>query len=412
MKYFAHDRITIQQVNELKRLRRKNKKNKIIKYGNNFLETVYHEKGISVYDDEDEILQLIQEYLEPWAVDPGTRSLDLFLAGKPPEELYYNYRKLPYKLRQYMYSVDSLLFDQWYYRARLRPNFDRYDAALEKLENQLPDYNDDDFIAHVLCGKSYDTPVAKKARDSARQAYKTVSGILKTNIQLFTRFVTLTFAPEKNRFEHLSKNENRSPGEQDLRFKYAEATDFQQAKDMYSNFRKNLQQTLFRRGIDFKFLTVWELQKNGNYHFHMLTSDIPDDLLYDVPGWLDVTYGKRQFGKGALLWNYGKSDVQHIKNYQSMSTYVSKYILKSFYNLEDDKYEQYLNKKKYFVSKGLDRPEEIYKEQESKEENAETVTPYIKTYHNPYNGGVIKKSIYTLIKNDYARGNEHSLSVK
>ncbi|MNJ67030.1 hypothetical protein D3C77_631630 [compost metagenome] len=94
-------------------------------------------------------------------------------------------------------------------------------------------------------------------------------------------------------------------------------------------------------------------------------------------------------------WQFGKSDCQPIKNKARLTTYVSKYIIKSFQNVKEETYEDYLNKKKYFVTSGLKRPDISY--DINTIPNLEEIEPFVKEYMNPYNEGVITKKQYTLV---------------
>lgn len=394
MKYFSKRFLTKYDVDLLKRMRRKYVTTKYLNHNENFIEFVQMDKAIGINDQEDEILQLIKEHLEPALKNP-TVTWDFKWKN-------YDYDDLPSKLKSYIYQMDSLAYELWYQDKVRSIDECGYDRKLEKLEKMIPEYTDDQFIDHVLLGKPIPSSLGRKARESSRRSYKTVKEILKCNIGELTHFLTFTFAPEKNKDKHLELNRIRHPDEEDIQFTYVDALDFEKAKEAYSKTILELSRRLKNKGINFMYLTVWELQENGNYHFHTLCNFITDEEQYSVPKWLDTTHGMQVMGKGLRLWIYGKSDIQEIKSYAQMTTYISKYILKSFFLVNPETYETYLNKKKYFCSRGLKRPEIKYIEEKDMDvvlrQFDELSEAFVKEYENPYNEAKITNTIYTLIK--------------
>lgn len=390
MRFFNTKVLTKEHVLALKKNLKFYTTQKYINYNNNFIDVVDMEKGIYVTDRENELFSMIEEYLEPWLDDWKVIEMQL----ESGTWLEYDYNKLPKKLKDYMYKIDSLCFELWY-RDVNGKGVD-YERRLNKLEELIPDYTDDEFNRYVLLGHAIPTTLGKKARDSARRSYKTVNEIIKCNIDTFESFLTLTFADVGKKYRHLQLNDEREEGEEEIRFDYVDGTDFELVKRIFTNFMKNLKRKLDKKGYPLEYITVWELQGNGNYHFHILSTRIPDDELFDIPTWLDYDYIKKERfnGKGLKNWVYGKSDCQKIKNKARLTTYVSKYIIKSFQNVQEGTYLDYLNKKKYFVTKGLKRPIESY---DFLNENLELNDPYTKEYINPYNKGLITKKQYTII---------------
>lgn len=397
MKYFSKRFIEKEDIEILKKTRRRFVRNKIINHNGNFVEHLNTERYFAVVPEDDEILKLIEEYLEP--------ALDDTWFDEKWRPKNYDYSKLPSKLKSYMYAMDSLFFHNHYTEVSEGVSVQEYNRILARIESTMPEYTQGDIDDYLMLGKPIPTPLGKKARDSARRAYKTVNGILKANINKFSHFVTLTFAPGGNMSKHLQLNENRLSGEYDIKFDYVDGMDFEIAKKKFTQSMNDFSKKLKKQGIEFEYLAVWELQKNGAYHFHLLTTRIPNLEQYKVPSWLDYDHREDKFerGYGLMYWKYGKSDVQEIKNHAQISTYVSKYILKSFHNVQEDTYEQYIGKKKYFASRGLIRPIEAYLddgevENAMKEFDLTEIEPYEKKYINPYNDGLITNKIYTLIK--------------
>lgn len=397
LKYFSERFIRKEDIDILKKTRRKYVRHKVINHNGNFVEHLTTEKLMGVVDRDDEIYKMIKEHLEPALEDVW------FDEKWRPKN--YSYRSLPRELRSHIFAVDQMMYDVAYKEHANGIGADEYNRRVDKLRMLIPDHTDDDFVDYVLLGKTIPTPLGKKAKDSARRAYKTVNGLFKANINRFTHFVTLTFAPEKNREKHLRLNSERKPGEYDFKVDYVDAYDFDTAKKKFTQRMNNFGKKINAKGFDFEYLAVWELQRNGAYHFHMATTPIPLDEQYKIPSWLDYDHRDDKFEKGYGLkyWKHGKSDVQEIRSQAEMSTYLSKYILKSFRNVTDESYEQYLNKRKYFPSKGLIWPEEKYLDDIDVDEtlnefDLDGVVPYEKNYKNTYNDGLITNKIYTLIK--------------
>lgn len=398
LRYFSRSVITREHIENLKNSLKKNKKNKIINYNDNFIEHTVMEKGIRLLDKEDEIFLLIKEYLEPWLDDWYVMQKQIELGRWQA----YDFYKLPRKLQSYMLSVDTMLHANWWRNVGYSTSIEEYDRREQQLKSLIPEYTQDDYDRYVLLGHRIPDTDGKKARAAARRAYKVLNEIIKCNIDKFEQFVTFTVAPEKNKKKHLDLNASRAPGEKDIKLTYIDGTDFEAVKKKYIRVMTTLGQKLKRKGIPFEYITVWEIQTNGNYHFHILCSRIPKEELYDVPEWLDIKHDdvnkERAFGQGLSIWKYGKSDVQEIKDKSRLTTYVSKYIMKSFQNVRVDQYQEYLQKKKYFPSKGLVRPEiEYFGDDEELDLDVDDLEPFVKKYTNPYNDGLITKKLYSKI---------------
>ena len=88
---------------------------------------------------------------------------------------------------------------------------------------------------------------------------------------------------------------------------------------------------------ELSYIGVPEYQKNGAIHYHFLMGDLPDEFLYNVANWLDYDYvnKKKKNGLGIKYWTYGKSDVDVIRDKARVTSYVSKYMMKSLYELDE-----------------------------------------------------------------------------
>lgn len=105
-----------------------------------------------------------------------------------------------------------------------------------------------------------------------------------------------------------------------------------------------------------------EYQKNGNIHYHFLMSELPTDVLYDIPSWLDYDYKikARRYDKGIKKWVYGKSSVERIENKMGIVEYISKYLTKSLEEIKETSFLERLNKRRYYYSRNLEKPVNEY----------------------------------------------------
>lgn len=361
------------------------KAQRIVDYGGNWLQVSTHEKMVRVNGTSplhEEFERLVERTKDVWfhIVD-----------GKITRPKNYDYDSLSRSFRAYMKDQDERAYHE-YYRRLSGVGVDEYNRRLERLEKLLPEYTDDDFERYVMLGYGLPTPQYKKALDTARRAYGKVKALLMCNINDFSEFVTLTFANESSRekLEKLGAN-----------FTYIDGTDFEAAKTAFTTFMKEMQRKANEKGYAIKYICVWEMTAKGVYHFHLVTNTILDSEKVKNPDWLDYDNKTKQFknGKGLRSWTHGKSDIQTIKNHARISTYLSKYILKSIWNIHEDEemIERYKGKKKYFTSRGLKKPTVSYMDYYDDEFEED---PYVTSVINPYNQGVIKTELYTFVDKD------------
>ena len=329
--------------------------------------------------------------------DPILKELEGLQLGEFGE---YDYSSLSKEFKRYMRFKDDELFNKAYHDWK---NSDRFaDLKKDRIIDQLEDKYDRDLfeseLFDVLSGKRVKNvkPVWVKARASNRRAYKTVLELIRANLNTFESFITLTFARKEQEQKYLDNGMN---------FKLVEdVKDFIEVKKCFSKFINTISKNMRRKEKEFEYVAVYEQHKDGSYHFHMISTKIDQEYLIDAPEWLDVDYKtkKRRNGKMIEKWVYGKSDVEEIRDKEKMSTYLVKYLVKNFNSLNDndDTYNEYLGKKKYFVSRGLKRPEVEYLPLNDfdqieilEKRKAEYSDKYSTTYNNYYSKSEIQKTI-------------------
>lgn len=382
MKYFSKKFLRSSDLKVLRKGLLETRSHRIVDYGGNWLQVSHHDKLVHIKGQGDlwiEYERLVERCKDVW----------IDFESNPPCPFNYDWSSLSPAFKRYMREQDEIQYHVYYSRLFKGQSTEDYNRRLDKLEKYMESYNDDDFRKYVLLGYPIPTPNYKKALDSARRAYNQVNGLLKSNINEFTEFLTFTFAQERRKQRHV---------ELGAEFEYIDGTDFKIAKEAFTAFMNKLQMRAKARGYTIKYICVWELQGNGNYHFHVVCNTISEDEKIKNPDWLDYDTIAKKFenSTGLQSWKHGKSDVQKISSHEKISTYLSKYILKSMYNIADneDLLERYKGQKKYFTSRGLKKPEVKY--EDDFDENYD-IKPYETEHINPYNNGLIKNKIYTFI---------------
>ena len=363
---------------------------KLIDYGGNFVEVIKHEKAIRSARSHglyEEFQRLKETCKETYIVMPPAG--DLTPRNTYPQN--YVWGDLSKEMRDYIKYQDVVCYERQYAEIKHGVPLEQYDRRLDRYYKYYGlDGTDELFERHVLLGHPVPTAGYKKAMDSARRAYKTINGLVKANISDLGYFVTLTFAPKQNMDKHKKL---------DLDFDYIDGADFLDVKQAFTAWMHNLQRRQKDKGESVKYICVWEQTKRNNYHFHLICNKLPDSEFKENPAILQYDTIERKYDKsvGLRSWTHGKSDYQRVTSEEKMTTYLSKYILKSVYNLADDEdeLEKYKGKRKYFISKNLKKPIETYEDAEIEEYN----DLYENQTINPYNEGKITRRIYTLIGN-------------
>ncbi len=148
-------------------------------------------------------------------------------------------------------------------------------------------------------------------------------------------------------------------------------TDIEQANEEFTKFNKRLSWSLYgiRKNV-LKYICIPEFQKRGAVHFHILYFNLP---------FID----QKKFQK---IWGQGFTFVKSVSKKEDImdfASYVAKYINKENSKGEDN-YGIYLekdmlNKKRYFCSRGLNKPE-IYKLDVDKE-MYESIVAILQDFH-------------------------------
>ncbi|MBY6269938.1 MAG: hypothetical protein CW344_17270 [Parageobacillus thermoglucosidasius] len=392
MKFFSKYIMTKEHMRFLRESRRVYAKEKVVEFSGNFLEHTRHERGIWVRPENDPILEeldALKIYDEPVWDSEAKRWKN------------YEYSSLSWSLKSYISRMDPIAFNKWYKKHKLMDilQVQEFDKRLQLIEKEKGELTSED-IECALLGRGRTTSIYKKAKDSARRAYSNLLGLIRANLDKFDAFVTLTFARRENEKKYREEFGSSFDFVSDPR-------DFSEVKEKFSKFVHALSQNMRRKGLVFEYVTTWEMHRDGSFHFHMICSAIPDDLLCDAPEWLDIDHitGKRRNGKMLVHWVYGKSDYEKVRDRERMSTYISKYILKSLRNIDEEFYEAFLNAKKYFASRGLRKPSVKYVfSDEEFELVLKKINGYAEAYPveyvNAYSGGKIVKTIYSKMKNE------------
>ena len=235
----------------------------------------------------------------------------------------------------------------------------------------------------------------EKIKRSIKRTRIEFERLVRMNINDFENFMTLTFAnkEDKEKYEELNKN-SVEHNEYDLKFTYVDnAQDYESCIKKLNTFFSHFKSECKEKKLELKYVGVPEYQKNGNIHYHFLMSNVPKELLYDVPSWLDydAKIKSRRYDKGIKRWSYGKSTLETIEDKQRIIEYVSKYLEKSFEEIKETSFLERLNKRRYYCSQNLEKPKIDYfmediEENSFVEENTEELNIlYQHTSLNIYN---------------------------
>ncbi len=375
---------------------------KYIRYKDNFVEEKIFEKKIKVYDKENPLFKefsQIKDNEQDWYNKLSVlarRYINELSKKKWKEEN----ARVPstYTTRQYAYIENQLeRLEEYFvsnevYHCFLRSDLELRESAINRfifnrepvyspllimekvklyaIKNRLPYFDAKGNLLpsiikqYVVERKRLPMTEYEKIKSSVKRTKKEFINLARTNLEDFEYFVTLTFAEQESKAEHLEKNKNSVEyGEYDLKFVYVEdPTNYESCVKMMNSFFTNFRREIKKYDLDLKYLGVPEYQKNGNIHYHFLMSELPTDVLYDIPSWLDYDYKikARRYDKGIKKWVYGKSSVERIENKMGIVEYISKYLTKSLEEIKETSFLERLNKRRYYYSRNLEKPVNEY----------------------------------------------------
>lgn len=146
---------------------------------------------------------------------------------------------------------------------------------------------------------------------SSNRSKRMVRRLVNANIELSSKFVTLTFA-------------------EDIK-------DLKQANYIFKKFKQRLE---YQLQVDLKYLCVPEFTKKGRVHYHI--------IFFNLPFIKNSTLEK--------IWGQGFIKINKVDNCDNVGAYVSKYMTKDN--------EQLVEEKSYFSSRNLNKPKEFTKKEE------------------------------------------------
>lgn len=166
----------------------------------------------------------------------------------------------------------------------------------------------------------------RSIKSSINRTKNTIYDLAKSN--KFSHFVTLTLSPEKIKD----------------RYDYEECT---------KKVLKNIKYIKNTYDKEMYYIIIPEKHKDGAWHYHGLIGSTNQSALENALKLIsDGIYHKGDKVYHISRYKLGWSDVTKIRDTQRASNYITKYITKELLDLAK-------NKKRYFSSKNLKKPEEI-----------------------------------------------------
>lgn len=170
-----------------------------------------------------------------------------------------------------------------------------------------------------------------KRKSSARRSKTCVTDYALAND--FSQFITLTFDQKLN-----------------------DSFNYDHCKKLASKWINNQRRT----SPHLTYILVSEKHKSGAIHFHMIVNNFNGELKKAV----NPKSGKLVRKKGKQIynltgWKYGFSTLSNIDNKQATAYYLQKYLTKDFIEA--------FNKKRYWCSRGLNKPVKTYNVDHEKE---------------------------------------------
>jgi len=130
-----------------------------------------------------------------------------------------------------------------------------------------------------------------------------------------------------------------------------------------------------------KYLLIPENHKDGSWHMHGLLMGLPEEHLHEftqdeklpIKILVEIAHGHKMYSWPAYAKTFGYISISKIKNIESVSKYITKYITKDIFSTEIE-----LNNHLYYCSKGLKRAEILYQGRLVKDLDEDYSNDYVK----------------------------------
>jgi len=205
-------------------------------------------------------------------------------------------------------KIDSKLFDEyWVSNKPIRTG----SKVMQKQDKPRR-------FEQLSCDEKYQSMLRKEKHYKNQRRY--ISRLISVNYEEQTKFLTLTF------------KEN--------------ITDVEITNPLFNQFTKRLRRYLDKQhsGVELKYIAVWERQKRGAIHYHL--------VLFSFP------YTQKK--KLQEIWGHGFVQVNQVdhENPHAIGNYISKYIAKEFnlWEASQNAIHGMKNKKRFFKSESLKLP--------------------------------------------------------
>lgn len=281
--------------------------------------------------------------------------------------------------------------------------------CLKEKRFDMLDFKKDDLVLtdnaykkYVIDNETIPLTTKEKMKLSINRTLASFNEYAFCNADKFKYFITLTFAHKEDDVNHRFLNEINDKCNKEIKIKYVDdVCDYDCCVSVLTNFLTKLRNYLRRYNdkngtlYELTYLGVPEYQKNGAIHYHFLFGDLPEKFMYDVASWLDYDYvnHNKKNGIGIKYWTYGKSDVDVIRDKARVTSYLSKYMVKSLFELDDTEYFDRLNKKRYYASQNLEVAH-IERVSSFSESDIDIYSKFEKQSLNRFNNSKIVKTIY------------------
>lgn len=163
--------------------------------------------------------------------------------------------------------------------------------------------------------------------------------------------------------------------------------DHEEANAEFKKFIQRLNYKVFKKTSGLKYTCVVERQKRGAIHYHVIFYNLPYVRFNDL----------------LSVWQHGSEQrglrINAIKEIDNVGSYVTKYISKEIRELKDGKGgKREKDKKIYFQSRGLKKPEEREISESEIEDLMKKLSKTDKVFESEYENEYVGKMKYTQIR--------------